>query len=118
MSKETMDNWVLGSSLAFIIIAVLNPFIVIGKEKSSGFKDFFVNFGGIFGIEHHLYGHIWVFIFLFVIFTLLFAYTTLGATIAEALKIDDYEKMGYWVVGSIIFFFVIVSLFYLMEVLE
>ncbi len=119
MSKDgSMDSWILGSSFAFIIISILNPFIVIGKEKSAGFKDFFVNLGKVLGMEHHLYGHLWFFIILFVIFTLLFAYTTLGESIANALKIDDYAKLAYWVVGSVLFFFVIISFFFLLEVLE
>ena len=89
MAAKEINKWALATSLSFVIISILNGIIVPLKEKSEGFKDFLINFGGIFGMKHHLYGQIWFLGIIFIILTLLFYYTNIGVSLANALKIKN-----------------------------
>ena len=118
MAAEDINKWVLSTSLSFVIISILNGFLVPIKEKSQGFHDFLGHFGGIFGIKHHLYGQIWFLGIIFIILTLLFYYTNIGVSLANALKINNDTALAWWSVGSIVFFFIVISVFNLLETLE
>lgn len=94
-----MNKWVKGSMLSYIIISILNFIFVILKEGSpagGGFKQFMVDFGGVFGIDHHLYGHIVFLLFTFIILILLFVYVpAVGDGFANAIKMNDYVWAAY-----------------------
>ena len=116
--NATMDRWVVSTSLSVILLGILNAIVVPMKEKSEGFKNFFIDFGGWFGINHHLYGHILLFAIIFVILTLIFALTGTAVSITKAIKIDDYTKLLWAIIASIVLYVIVIGLFYLLEVME
>ena len=99
MSEDGINSWVKAGVITYVIFAIVNPLIVLGKELNADFKGFFINFGGSLGIEHHLYGHIMLLIILFIVFVLLFAFTPLNNSIGGLLKLNDYgsaNKYTFW----------------------
>ncbi len=102
---ETMNPWMKASSISYVIIAILNFIIVILKEtspKDGGFKAFITNFGGTFGLAHHLYGHIVLLLLLFIIFDLLFVYAKLNDSVGKLLKLEDNNSAAKYIIGSTI----------------
>ena len=96
MSKtQTMDPWIKASLLSYVVVSIMNFIIVIMKEENHDFKQFMIDFGDIFGIDHHLYGHIVLLIIVFAAIMLLLVYTPLNDTLAKLIKMDDYEKGMY-----------------------
>ncbi|MCG3218595.1 MAG: hypothetical protein KAR35_06295 [Candidatus Heimdallarchaeota archaeon] len=98
--SETMDPWIKASVISYILISIMNFIFVILKEENHGFKDSMVDIGKVFGNEHHLHGHIMLLIIVFAAVLLLLIYTPLNDMIADLIKMDDYQKAMYWIMGS------------------
>ena len=98
--SQTMDPWIKASVLSYVLISIMNFIFVILKEENHGFKESMIDFGNVFGIAHHLHGHIVLLIIVFAAVMLLLVYTPLNDMISDLIKMEDYRKAMYWVIIS------------------
>ncbi|MHA1912156.1 MAG: hypothetical protein ACTSYA_10715 [Candidatus Kariarchaeaceae archaeon] len=110
--SQIMDPWMKASLLSYVLISILNFIIVIMKEENHDFKGFMIDFGNVFGIDHHLYGHIVLLIILFAAIMILLVYTPLNDILADLIKMDDYQKAMYWIIVTTSITSLIIMVYY------